>query len=178
MRAANELSVVALLINLLFSAIFIAASYIPGTWSQSYVEGSEAVINAALDGTFRSAWFVILGSSIAFVASAFVNNFLNAAIDRAFPNKNFLAFSVSAYLSTFIGQFADNMLFAFIVSLNFFGWTPLQCVMCAVTGAVCELLFEILFSPVGYRWVKKMEREGVGREYLEWRAARKAEGAQ
>lgn len=177
-RAANELSVVALLINLLFSAIFIAASYIPGTWSQSYVEGSEAVINAALDGTFRSAWFVILGSSIAFVASAFVNNFLNAAINRAFPNKNFLAFSVSAYLSTFIGQFADNMLFAFIVSLNFFGWTPLQCVMCAVTGAVCELLFEILFSPVGYRWVKKMEREGVGREYLEWRAARKAEGTQ
>ena len=167
-RAANILSVTALLVNLFFSAFFIGASYIPGVWSQSFVEGSEGLLNTALDSTFRSSWFVILGSSVAFVASAFLNNFLNMAFGKLFKDKNFLAFSVSCYVSTLIAQFADNLLFAFIVSYHFFGWTPLQCVMCAVTGAVAELVFEIVFSPLGYRVVKKMEEEEVGKEYLDY----------
>ena len=167
-RAANILSVTALVINLFFAAFFIGASYIPGVWSQSFVEGSEGVLNTALDVTFRSSWFVILGSSVAFVASAFLNNFLNMAFGKLFQDKNFLAFSVSCYASTLIAQFADNLLFAFIVSYHFFGWTPLQCVMCAVTGAVAELLFEVVFSPIGYRLVKKMEEENVGKEYLDY----------
>ena len=169
-RAANILSVTALVINLFFSAFFIGASYIPGVWSQSFVEGSEGILNSALDGTFRSSWFVILGSSVAFVASAFLNNFLNMAFGKLFKDKSFLAFSVSCYASTLIAQFADNLLFAFIVSYHFFGWTPLQCVMCAVTGAVAELVFEVVFSPIGYRVVKKMEEEGVGEDYLNYLA--------
>ena len=172
-RAANILSVAALLVNLFFSAFFIAASYIPGLWSQSFVEGSESVINGALDGTFRSSWFVILGSSVAFVASAFLNNFLNMCFGRLFKEKNFLAFSVSCYASTVIAQFLDNLLFAFIVSYHFFGWTPLQCVTCAATGAVAELLFEVVFSPVGYRVVKRMEAEQVGQQYIDYLAERK-----
>ena len=167
-RAANAFSVLALLINLLASLLFIAAAYIPGTWSQSYVEGSQAVINGALDGTLKSAWYVIVGSSIAFLCSAFLNNFLNYAISGLFKKRNFVAFSVSAYASTFIAQFVDNFLFALIVSHNFFGWTMLQCVTCAVTGAVAELLFEIVFSPLGYRVVKRMEKNGVGQEYVDY----------
>ncbi len=172
-RAANVLSVTALVVNLFFAAFYIAASYIPGLWSQSFVEGSEGVINVALDGTFRSSWFVILGSSVAFVASAFLNNFLNMFFGKMFKEKNFLAFSVSCYASTVIAQFLDNILFAFIVSYHFFGWTPLQCVTCAATGAVAELVFEVIFSPVGYRVVKRMEREGVGQQYLDYLAAKK-----
>ena len=174
-RAANLLSVVALAINLFFSLFFIAMSYIPGMWSQSFVEGSEGILNAALDGTFRSSWFVILGSSVAFLASAFLNNFLNMLFGKMLKGKGFLAFSISCYLSTLIAQFADNLIFAFIVSYHFFGWTPLQCVMCAVTGAVAELIFEVVFSPVGYRVVKKMEEEEVGKEYLTYRAAKEAQ---
>ena len=174
-RAANILSVVALGINLFFSLFFIAMSYIPGMWSQSFVEGSEGILNAALDGTFRSSWFVILGSSVAFLASAFLNNFLNMLFGKMLKGKGFLAFSISCYLSTLIAQFADNLIFAFIVSYHFFGWTPLQCVMCAVTGAVAELIFEVVFSPVGYRVVKKMEEEEVGKEYLTYRAAKEAQ---
>ena len=176
-RAANLLSCVALVINLFFSAFFIAASYIPGTWSQSFVDmaGGPALINGALDGTFRSSWFVILGSSVAFLTSAVLNNVLNAFFGNLLKNKGFLAFSVSCYASTLIAQFADNLLFAFIVSYNFFGWTPLQCVMCAVTGAVAELLFEIVLSPVGYRAVKRMEKENVGQEYLDYLAQKEAQ---
>ena len=172
-RAANILSVVALVINLFFSAFYIAASYIPGVWSQSFVEGSEGIIGYALDGTFRSSWFVILGSSVAFITSAVLNNFLNAFFGKLLKNRGFLAFSLSCYASTLIAQFADNLLFAFIVSYHFFGWTPLQCLMCAVTGAVAELLFEVLLSPVGYRAVKRMEREEVGKEYLDYLASKK-----
>jgi len=177
-RAANILSVTALVVNLFFSFFFIAASYIPGLWSQSFVAGSEGVINGALDGTFRSSWYVIVGSSVAFVVSAVANNFLNAFFGKLLKNKGFLAFSVSCYASTVIAQFLDNILFAFIVSYHFFGWTPLQCVMCAVTGAVAELLFEVVFSPVGYRVVGRMERENVGKEYLDYLASRKAEKAE
>ena len=172
-RAANLLSVVALAVNLFFAAFYIAASYIPGIWSQSFVEGSEGVIGTALDGTFRSSWFVILGSSVAFAASAFLNNFLNMFFGKLLKNKGFLAFSVSCYASTVIAQFLDNILFAFIVSLHFFGWTPLQCVTCAATGAVAELLFEVVFSPVGYRVVQRMEEEQVGQQYIDYLAAKK-----
>ena len=174
-RAANILSIAALVVNLFFAAFFIAMSYIPGSWAQAYMaDGTiNAAVNGALDGTFRSAWYVILGSSVAFAASAVTNNFLNAFFGKLLKGRGFLAFSVSCYASTLIAQFLDNLLFAFIVSYRFFGWTPLMCVMCAVTGAVAELLFEIVFSPVGYRVVNRMKAEGVGREYFEYLEAKK-----
>ena len=78
------------------------------------------------------------------------------------------------YVSTFIGQFFDNFLFSLIVFTGFaplfwdgFHWTPLQCAMCALTGAVAELLMEIIFSPVGYRITKRWKQCQVGKEYLE-----------
>ena len=174
-RAANILSATALVINLFFSVFFIAMSYVPGTWSQSFVEavGGTEMINVALDGTFRSSWFVILGSSVAFMASAVTNNVLNHTFGKLFGARPKLGFFLSCYLSTFIGQFLDNILFAFIVSYHFFGWSALQCVTCALTGAVAELLFEVVFSPVGYRIVHRMEKEGVGQAYLDYVRAKK-----
>lgn len=44
-----------------------------------------------------------------------------------------------------------NLIFALIVSHNFFGWTLTQCIMCAFTGAIVELLCEIVFSPLRLR---------------------------
>ncbi len=167
-KAANIVSVFALLVNLLFAVILIIASYIPGFWGLSFLDdGSiDVTVNSALDLTFRGEWFVLLGSSVAFIVSALVNNFLHAALEKAMRDKKrALAFTVSSYVSTFIAQFVDNLLFALIVSLNFFGWTPVQCVTCAITGALIELAFEIIFSPIGYRIVKRMEDENVGADY-------------
>ena len=53
-----------------------------------------------------------------------------------------------------------------IVSHNFFGWTLTQCIMCAFTGAIVELLCEVVFSPIGYRISNRWKEEGVGNEYL------------
>lgn len=170
-RAGIMVSVVALLINLLFALIFFIAAIIPGTWGESYVEGSESIINSALDGTFRGTWYVLLGSSIAFIVSAIVNCLLNYLIGKGFkkhPN-SFIAFALRSYVSTAIGQFIDNFLFAIIVSKFFFGWTWLQCITCALTGMVMELLFEVVFSPIGYAGLRRMEKDNIGQEYITYR---------
>jgi uncharacterized PurR-regulated membrane protein YhhQ (DUF165 family) len=151
-RAATQLSVLALGMNLLMALIFFAASRIPGVWGESFVEGSEEILNTALNNTFGGTWFIILGSSIAFLTSALVNNFLNYGVGRLLKGRRgFGGFAVRAYVSTFVAQFADNLVFALLVSKVFFGWSLLQCFTCALTGALLELLFEVFFSPVGYR---------------------------
>lgn len=168
-RAATILSVVSLLENLGICLIFYLCSLVPGMWGESYaVEGSEAIINTALDNTFGGTWYVLMGSSIAFLVSSVVNNFLNYALGKKLgKNQGFGKFAFRSFVSTFIGQFVDNMLFALIVSMNFFGWTLPQCVLCAATGAIAELLCEVIFAPIGYKVSKAWERDGVGKEYIE-----------
>ena len=151
-RAATAMSLVALALNLVMVAVFFVASQVPGVWGESFVDGSEQVINTALDNTFGGTWFIILGSSIAYAVSAVLNNFLNWAIgERLGDNQGFGTFAMRSYISTFTAQFVDNITFALLVSRVFFGWTMLQCVTCALTGACLELLFEVFFSPFGYR---------------------------
>lgn len=167
-KAATEVSLAASAVNLLVAFFFFAASRIPGVWGESYVEGSEAIINGALDRTFGGTWYVLLGSTTAFIVSAVINNFLNHAIGKLFRGDGPLAYACRTYISTAVGQFADNIVFALIVSHFFFGWTLLQCVMCAATGMVAELLCEVLFSRVGYVTCRKWREADVGREYFDY----------
>jgi len=164
--ASNRVSVLACGINLLTCAIFFIAASIP----------SNAGDYSAFDGIFGGTWFILLGSTVAFLASAVLNNTLNWLIGKGFRKNpdGKLAYAMRTYVSTFIGQFFDNFLFSIIVFTVFapifwdgFHWTPHQCAMCALTGAVAELIMEILFSPIGYRIVKKWKKHNVGKEYLE-----------
>ena len=164
-KASNKVALLASLINLLTCLIFYIASIIPSN------AGDYGAINGLLGGT----WFVLVGSTVAFLISAVVNNLLNFIIGRIFvknPNGK-LAFAVQSYVSTFIGQFIDNFIFSIIVFVVFapiywngFHWTPLQCVTCALTGAVAELIMEIAFSPIGYSIVTKWQKQKIGEEYL------------
>ena len=157
-RAATAMSLVALALNLMMVAVFFVASKVPGMWGESFVETGGEAINQALDNTFGGTWFVILGSSIAYAVSAVLNNFLNWGIgERLSNNEGFGTFALRSYVSTFTAQFVDNITFAFIVSRTFFGWTTLQCVTCAITGALLELVFEVFFSPMGYRIARGIE---------------------
>ena len=168
-KAATEASIFAVAVNLFACLFFFAASKISGMWGASYVDGSEALLNGALDETFGGTWYVLLGSTIAFLLSAVVNNFLNFAIGRAFKKHpdGFLAYACRTYVSTAVGQFADNLTFALLVSHFFFGWPLLQCVTCAATGMVAELACEVLFAQLGYKICLNWKEEGVGRAYLE-----------
>ena len=80
--------------------------------------------------------------------------------------------SDKAWAQTFFKIITVISLIVFVVFApkfwNGFCWTPLQCAMCALTGAVAELLMEIIFSPFGYKIVTKWREHGVGREYLDF----------
>lgn len=164
-KASNKIAVLASSINLLTCAIFYIASIIP----------SNANDYTALDEILGGTWFILLGSTIAFLVSAVINNFLNWTIGKAFSKNpdGKLAYAAQSYISTFIGQFLDNLIFSLIVFVGFapifwdgFHWTVLQCTACALTGAVAELIMEVLFSPFGYRIVMKWKQYNVGHEYL------------
>ena len=166
-KASTIISVHAAVINLLTCVIFFVVSAIP----------SNAKDYSGFDEIFGGTWFVLLGSTIAFLTSAVVNNLLNWSVGRMFkknPNGR-IAFMMRAYVSTFVGQFLDNLIFSLIVFTYFapifwsgFCWTTLQCIMCALTGAVAELIMEAAFSPIGYRITKKWREESVGQEYFEF----------
>ena len=172
-KASNSVSVLAAAINLLTCLIFFAASVIP----------SNASDYSAFDGIFGGTWFILMASTLAFLASAVINNRLNWLIGRGFrrdPDGK-LAFACRSYISTFIAQFLDNFIFSIIVFVvcapifwDGFHWTVLQCAMCALTGAVAELIMEVTFSPIGYRITRAWQAEAVGREYLEYIEKEKA----
>ena len=165
-RASIMLSILALVLNLFIALMLFIASQIPGFWGESYVDGSQAVINLALNNTFAGTWYVLLGSSIAFVASSIVNSELNWLLGKFAKKEGFASFAFRSYASTLIAQFADNLIFALLVSHFFFGWSLLQCVTCAATGALVELLCEVVFSPIGYKVAKQWAKEKVGNEYI------------
>ena len=166
-RASTIISVHAALINLLTCLIFFVASAIP----------SNAGNFSAFDGIFGGTWFVLLGSTVAFLTSAMINNLLNYVIGKCFsknPNGK-LAFAIRSYISTFIGQFIDNFIFSIIVFVFFapifwngFSWSVLQCATCALTGAIAELIMEIAFSPIGYRITQKWWADNVGKDYFDY----------
>lgn len=166
-KAATQASIVAVLVNLGMCVIFFIASAISGVWGESYVDGAQDLINNALDNTIGGTWYVLLGSTIAFIVSAIVNNYTNAKLGKI-DNGNFKSYALRSYLSTALGQFCDNLVFALIVSHQFFGWSLVQCVVCAFTGMIVETICEIIFSYPGYKIVNGWKRDGVGKEYFEY----------
>lgn len=167
-KAATEITVLAIAVNLFFCLLLFLGSLIPGVWGESYVEGSGEIINGALDSTFGGTWYVVLGSTVAFLASAVINNLSNFGIGKLFKkNPDGLgAYVMRAYVSTAVGQFADNLIFALLVSHFFFGWTVVQCLTCAATGMLVELLCEGLFFYPGYLITRRWKKNGVGEEYF------------
>ena len=166
-KASNSITVLAVMINLLTCLIFFVASVIPSS-AQDY---------SAFDTLFGGTWFILLGSTVAFLSSGLINNTLNFVIGKCFRENPHgkLAYAMSTYISTFIGQFLDNFIFSIIVFVFFapifwdgFCWTLIQCAACALTGAIAELLMEIIFSPIGYRITKKWKSENVGKVYFDY----------
>lgn len=164
-KASTKLSVFAMLVNLFVCLMFYVVSIIP-------TKDDFSAFNTVVGGT----WFILLSSAVAFISSAVINNFLNWGIGRLFSKNpdGKLAYVTRSYISTFIGQFCDNFIFAVLTFTVFapifwdgFRWTLLQCVTCSVLGALLELLMEVIFSPIGYAVLKNWKRDGIGAEYAE-----------
>ncbi len=173
-KAGVKITIFALLVNLCVCGVFALVSLSPGMWGQ-YYETESLLVNDALNKTIRGSWYIIVGSTVAMCCAAFVNAGVYRIIQRIVGSEGFKSFASASYISTFIGQFFDNLIFSLLVSVYFFGWSMTQVVVCALTGAVAELVFEVLLSPFGYRICKKWEQDCVGQEYLSYRKCKKDE---
>lgn len=159
-KAANRLSILAIFVNLFCCLIFYIVSIIG--------------VNEAFDSVFHGTWFILIGSTIAFILSAVTNNYSNEFVGKLFiknPDGK-LAYITRTYISTFIGQIIDNLAFVLPTYMLFapiywgIGWTFLQCFMCALLCAIAEFIIEAIFSPIGYRINKRWKEEDVGKDYL------------
>ena len=166
-RASNRMSVFAILVNLLICLIFFIVSIIP----------SEADDYTAFNTIIGGTWFILLSSTVGFLTSAIVNNTLNFAIGKMFKNNpdGKLAFFTRSYISTFIAQFLDNLIFAILTFMVFapifwdgFHWTFIQCLTCSILGGLLELLMEVVFSPIGYAVTKNWRNNNVGQQYFDF----------
>lgn len=165
-KAATKMNIMALLINLFCVLVFSLVVAIPG-------DGNDY---SAFNQSFGSSWFIVFGSSLAFFISGLVNNFSNFAIGKCFKKNpdSKVAYVCRSYISTFLGQFVDNVIFAVVVFVIFGpmfweGFEPFSIAICigtGVVGALTELAMEVIFSPLGYKLCKKWKEEGVGEEYI------------
>jgi len=166
-KASTRLSIFAMLVNLLTCLIFFIVSIIPSN-ADDYSKFNEI---------FGGTWFILLSSTIAFLCSAIINNVMNYLIGKLFKKNpdGKLAFITRSYISTFIGQFFDNLIFAMLTFMLFaplfwngFHWTFIQCVACSLIGAALELVLEIVFSPFGYWVSKNWKKQDIGRAYFDY----------
>lgn len=164
-KASTRLSIFAMCVNLMVCLIFFVVSVIPSN-ADDYSKFNEI---------FGGTWFILLSSTIAFLASAVLNNFTNFMIGKMFKKNpdGKLAFVTRTYISTFIGQFFDNLIFAMLTFMLFapifwdgFHWTFIQCVTCSLIGASLELVLEIVFSPFGYWVCKNWKKNNIGQQYF------------
>lgn len=164
-KAATKMCVFALLINTAVSIIFFLIAKVPDP-SGEFKE---------FDNVIGGTWFILVSSSVAFISSGIINNVLNWTVGKLFKKNpdGKLAFFCRSYLSTFIGQFSDNLIFAVLAFIVFgplvagwTSWTIIQCITCSLLGAGLELLMEVIFSPIGYFVSRKWKERHVGEEYL------------
>lgn len=165
-KASIKLSCVAVAINLFVCMMLKIVSLIPGNWAEFYSYGND-IVNISLNNTIGSTWYVLLGSTVAFIVSSIANALINHTVGAMFKHNTFKAYAIRSYVSTLLAQFIDNFIFSLIVSHTFFGWTLLQCITCSVTGCVVELICEIIFSPIGYKVCKSWEADNVGQVYID-----------
>lgn len=155
-KASTRLTVIAVGINLVVCSVFLLAGTVGGFWGESYIPVGGEIVNTALDNTISGTWYVLMGSTVAFIASALVHGLTSTAVSKLFKDKEGLkSYAFCSFAATSLGQFTDNMIFSLIVSYNFFGWNLLQCVMCSLTGMFIEFILSVVFVPLGHKIFKK-----------------------
>ena len=101
-KASTIISIHAAVINLLTCLIFFVASAIP----------SNAGDYTVFDSIFGGTWFILLGSTVAFLLSAVLNNTLNHIIGKSFSKNPDGTYKVNGQktLIPFIYKSTDNMM--------------------------------------------------------------------
>ena len=166
-RAAILLNILSAVFNVLTVILLSLIAVIPTT--DPYTE---------FNYVFGSVWFIVFGSTVAFVVSGIVNSLLNAAIGKLFKNKtSVVEFFSRSFVSTFVGQAVDNFLFLFIVYVIFapiywgMSLPVYQCIGTAILGGLLELVGELVFAPWAYKIVRRWEKDRIGQAYIDAHSA-------
>lgn len=169
-RAAILLNILSAVFNVLTVLFLALVAALPGN-------GNDYT---AFNSVYSSVWFIVFGSTVAFVVSGVINSLLNAAIGKLFkknPNSA-IAYFLRSWVSTFIGQFIDNFLFLFIVygifAPIYWGMSlPVTtCIVTGVIGGLFELGYQAVLSPLGLWIVRRWEKEKIGQEYIDLHTAK------
>lgn len=162
-KAANILSMIAIIANLLVGGIFFLLS--------------KVLNNANIDIFVFSNWSIMLASTIAFIISAITNNYANVFVGKKLGlySNSKKVFIIRSYVSTLVGQIVDNFIFVFLAFFLFpnipgalpVKWTIYQCIGASIFGAIIELLTEVITTPLGYKLLMHWHKINVGKEYFE-----------
>ena len=173
-KNAIRVNLTCLGISLFISGLLAIVAVVPGEWSPVFDPtinpgdlGSN--INAAVNSVMGNVWYVILGSAVASAVGLVVNGLTQGLLIKKIETKHgdrYWGFFVASAASTMIGQIIDNMVFALLVSVKFFGWTWTQVMVCSLTGAIFELIIELVFSPLTYKISKNWKKNGIGTEWI------------
>lgn len=163
-RASILLNILSSVFNILITIFLAIVAAIPT--EQDY---------SAFNSVYSAVWFIVLSSNVAFILSGVVNSLLNVTIGKLFKNRTSAKeFFARSAISTFVGQVVDNFLFMWLLygvfAPIYWGMESMSvwtCLGTGVLGGLLELLCELILAPVGYKIVKKWERERIGQEYID-----------
>lgn len=173
-KNAIRVNLTCLAISLFISGLLAIVPVVPGDWSPVFDPSINSGdigsnINAAVNSVMGNVWYVILGSAVASAVGLIVNGLTQGLLIKKIETKHgdkYWGFFVASASSTMIGQILDNMVFAALVSVKFFGWTWNQVLVCSICGAIVELIVEMVFSPLTYKISKNWKKNGIGTEWI------------
>lgn len=179
-KNAIRINLTGLALSLFISLLLVGVAQIPGTWSPVWNEAlnpgfdptspSAGIINGSLNEVIGNVWYVILGSAAATFVGIIVNNlthgvFLNKMIKK--HGDHYFGYFVAAGASTILGQVIDNIVFALLVGMTFFGWSLFSVLMCSLLGGLVELVAEMIFTPLTYKISKNWEKNQIGKKWMD-----------
>lgn len=181
-KNAIRVNLTCLVISLFVSAILALVAIVPGTWSPEFGVSAEnaAMIGTSINSVMGNVWYVILGSALASAVGLILNGISQGVLLNRIERKHgdkYWGYLLASSTSTTLGQFVDNFIFAALISVNFFGWTWSQVLVCSAAGAILELILEIVFTPLTYRISKNWEKNGIGVKFMSTEEAAHDESA-
>lgn len=170
-KNAIRVNIGCLLLSLFISLLLVGVANVKGTWSPVYTYGEDyrLIINGSLNEVIGNVWYVISGSAAASFVGIIVNNVTQGTMLTKIEKKHgdhYFGYLIAAGASTIAGQIVDNIVFALLVSVWFFGWSLFSVLMCSLFGALIELIAEMLFTPLTYKISKNWEKNQIGQKWL------------
>ena len=167
-KAAIRMTVLGFLINIGTAILFTVVAFIAKASGQYYPLSDYATL---------TQWWIIGASATAFLVSGILDAVVHHVILKAFKKnkEGIVAHAASAWGSTFLGQFIDNLLFGLLFTfpasmIGLWGMTPMTLLALfgfALAGGVVELVCQVILTPWGYKVAESWRARKVGQEYLD-----------